>query len=110
LKLIVHFIAYCSIKWIILSQFMLELRERSEASSAPPSASHLEEWTFGAAAASIRQTIQEDFGEPLYPIDVMEAELDRQYGDPGESLTSDGNDFEVPQSTREEAGSSGAEV
>jgi hypothetical protein len=90
---------------------MLELRERVEASGAPSSPSQLQDLgTFQAAAESIRQTIHEDFGEPLFPVGVTEFALEREYGDSCEPENIDRNDVEGPQTSRREAGPSGAEV
>lgn len=62
----------CRIKWILLSRFMLELRERGGASGVPSSPSQLEDLgTFHATVGFVRRTCQEDFGEPLYPVGSM---------------------------------------
>lgn len=59
----------CRFKWILLSQFVLELREQAAVSSTPSSPSQLDDLgTFHSTVNFVRRTVEEDFCEPLYPV------------------------------------------
>jgi hypothetical protein len=73
---------------------MLELRERAEATGMTSSTSEISSLgTFQAAAKFVRQTINEDFGEPLYPVS---ANIGHSL-DESETQGDDENTFELRQ-------------
>jgi hypothetical protein len=56
---------------IILSQFLLELRERAVAARSPWSSTQFDDSetvTMHGTIKFVHRTIHEDFGEPLYPV------------------------------------------